>query len=258
MKIKSLTFDAVLKGPFKPSTAAERNFYRSLKKVAQASGHIVDMHADGATLKEAAQMQAELERYSKRLEPWAVRQSKKLLEQVSKSNRRAYTNKSKSIGVALKLNVAEANVGAVARALMEEQVALIKSIPLEAGQRAQKIAYEAAISGARAAPNEDTIKELEKQMGMSTEVATTRAQLISRTETARSNSSINQARALSVGAEGYIWRTTMDGAERESHRKMNGKYVKYSEPPTLTDGTTGHAGTFPNCRCYGEPVFDDE
>lgn len=259
IKLKSLTFDAekVVRGNFKPSTIAEKTFYRQLKKVAQASGHIVETHVDGVELHNVAQMQVELDRYSQRIEPWAVKQSRRLLDQVSRSNKRAYQNKSKSIAVALKLKLAEKDVGGVSLTLMAEQVELIKSIPIEAGQRAQKIAIEAALAGTRAAPNDDTVKELKKQLGLSTEDAITRAQLIAITETARANSSINEARAVSVGAKGYIWRTTMDGSERDSHAKMNGKYVEYAKPPTLSDGTTGHAGTFPRCRCYGDPQFDD-
>ena len=35
---------------------------------------------------------------------------------------------------------------------------------------------------------------------------------------------------------------------------MEGKFVRWDSPPTL-DGMTGHAGEFPNDRCYPEPVI---
>jgi SPP1 gp7 family putative phage head morphogenesis protein len=252
-----------IRGKFKPSKAAEREFYRQLKKVAEASGHIVEQHTDGVELSDPREMQRELERYSEKLTPWARRQSAKLLEQVQKANKRAYQNKSKAIGTALRLGVAEQDVGETALALMNEQVALIKSIPLEAGLRAQKIAFEAAFTGARAAVNTDTVEELEQQMGMSTEVAVNRAMLIARTETARANAYINQARAESVGARQYRWHNSGDGAVRHSHRiyrgrRLQGMIFSWDSPPTLDDGMTGHPGTFPNCRCFAEPVFDDE
>lgn len=253
-----------VRGKFKPSKAAEREFYRQLKKVAEASGHIVEQHTGGAELLiDSREMQAELRRYSEKLEPWARRQSAKLLEQVQKSNKRAYQNKSKAIGTALKFGVAERDVGEMAMALTNEQVGLIKSIPLEAGLRAQKIAFEAALTGTRAAPNDDTVSELQEQMGMSTEVAVNRAMLIARTETARANAYINQARAVSVGARQYRWHNSGDGAVRHSHRiykgrRLQGMIFSWDSPPTLDDGMTGHPGTFPNCRCFAEPVFDDE
>lgn len=251
-----------VKGKFKASTAAEKQFYRALKRVAEHAGHIVETNTNGDDLEAAIanneKMQRELENYSKRLGPWAESQSAKLLEQVQRSNKRAYRNASKAIGTALDVGVARQQTGEVAAALMTEQVNLIKSIPLEAGLRAQKIAREAILHGNRAQPDADTINQLKQQLGFSTKAAVSRAKLIAVTETARANASFTQSRATAVGAEAYIWRATMDGATRESHAKMNGKVIKYDEPPTLSDGTKGHAGTFPNCRCYQEPVFTDE
>lgn len=265
MKIRSLTLDAskTIKGKFKPSADAERKFYRSLKKVAQTSGHIVERHVEGVKITNEKEMQAALKAYSEALTPWAQRQSIKLLEQVQKSNKRAYQNKSKAIGTALNFGVAEKEVGDVALRLMNEQVALIKSIPVEAGLRAQKIAVEAFLHGTRAEPDQDTIAELKKQLGLSTEVATSRALLIARTETARANASFNQARAVTVGSGQYRWHNSGDGAVRESHKFYKGKKLQgmvffWDELPTLDDGMTGHPGTFPNCRCFAEPMFSDE
>lgn len=263
--MRSLSFDAkkTLKGKFEPSNAAERNFLRQLKKVAKVSGHIVERHVEGVSIPNDKQMQAELKAYSERITPWATRQSAKLLEQVQKSNKRAYKQKSKTIGSLLELNVAEQQVGSVALKLLNEQVALIKSIPLEAGLRAQKIAYEAFLNGTRAEANADTIAELQKELGLSTEVALSRATLIARTETARATASINQARAMAVGSGQYRWHNSGDGAVRDSHKfykgkRMQGQIFSWDDPPTLDDGTKGHPGTFPNCRCFAEPVFGDE
>jgi uncharacterized protein with gpF-like domain len=38
---------------------------------------------------------------------------------------------------------------------------------------------------------------------------------------------------------------------------MEGKFVTWDDPPTL-DGMKGHAGQFPNCRCYPEPVIPED
>ena len=158
--------------------------------------------------------------------------------------------------------MADREVGMTAASLLFEQVDLIKSLPLEAGLRAQKISYEAALAGRRATPDEDVIRQLEEEMGMSTEVATTRAMLIARTETARSNAYINQSRAQAVGSRQYRWHNSGDGAVRDSHKWYQGKRLQgmifsWDNPPTLDDGMTGHPGTFPNCRCFAEPVFEE-
>ncbi len=265
-KLSRFTLDAAkrtIRGNFKPSSAAEREFYRQLKKVAQASGHIVERHATGASLHDANGMQEELLAYSKKLGPWATRQATKMLQQVASSNKRAYATKAKVINKVLNLGVADTEVGMTAASLLFEQVDLIKSIPLESGLRAQKIAYESFIAANRAQVDEDTVRELEEQMGFTTEQAITRAMLIARTETARANAYINQSRATAVGSQQYRWHNSGDEAVRPSHKFYKGKRLQgmifsWDNPPTLDDGMTGHPGTFPNCRCFAEPVFAEE
>lgn len=253
-----------IKGKFKPSLTAEKQFQRALMKVARTAGHIIESHVTGVHLSTPNRMQKALEDYADLITPWARSQSARLLQQVQKSNHRAYKNKSKMLGLEVNKQLSDTTyIGSLARALMDEQVALIKSIPLEAGQRAQKIAFEAAMHGTRAEPDQDTINELQKQLGLSTEVATSRAKLIAITETARANASINQARAQSVGSNQYRWHNSGDAAVRDSHRKIGGKDIgkitfSWDNPPTLDDGTKGHPGTFPRCRCFAEPIFDTE
>jgi len=235
--------------PFKPSTAAERSFMSALRKVGKVAGHIVEAHTHGDKLNEPLNMQEALKAYSKLIDPWARRQAAKMLEQVSKSNHRSYSIKSKTIGKLLRETTAGQTSAEIVN-LMARQVELIKSIPIEAGIRAQELSTKAVYEGRRAS-------EIAEELAKSTQVSESKAMLIARTEVARANASITQVRAQAIGAQGYIWRTTMDGAERDSHAKMNGKYVDYAKPPTLSDGTTGHAGTFPNCRCYQDVQFLD-
>lgn len=253
----------IIKGKFKPSTAAEAEFHRALKKVAKHAGHLVDAHVEGVEIKNDPALQRALREYADLITPWARRQSAKLIDQVQKSNARAYRQKSKMMGILLNLGVAENDVGAVALRLLNEQVELIRSIPIEAGLRAQKIAFEAVLAGTRAAPNTDTVAELQKQLGLSTQVAESRAQLIAITETARATASINQARAVAAGSGQYRWHNSGDAAVRHSHKfyrgkQMQGQIFSWDDPPTLDDGTKGHPGTFPRCRCFAEPIFGDE
>lgn len=265
MALRQLSFDAArtIRGKFKPSTAAERAFYKSLRSVAQVSGRMVESSISGVTIHDPRALDLALKRYSQQLEPWAVRQSAKLLESVQRSNKRAYINKSKAIGLAIEFGAGEDMARKAAMILLNEQVTLIKSIPLEAGQRAQKIALEAALHGTRAEPDEDTIAELKKQLGLTTEVATSRAKLIALTETARATAAINQSRAQGIGSNEYRWHNSADEAVRHAHmwyrgKRIQGRIFSWDDPPTLDDGTTGHPGTFVRCRCFAEPVFADE
>lgn len=266
MNIRRLTLvvDAkTVRGKFQPSTAAEKQFYKQLKKVAQHAGHIIEQHTDGVVILNTQAMQDDLRRYAEKLGPWAIRQSSKMLQTVRNSNKRAYQQKSKAIGIALNLVIADTDVGEAALAILNEDVGLITSIPIEAGLRAQKIAAEAFFNGTRAEANEDTIRQLEQEMGFSTQAAISRAYLIARTETARANAAFNQARAVSVGSGQYRWHNSGDGAVRESHktykgRPLQGRIFSWDDPPTLDDGMKGHPGTFPNCRCFAEPIFGGE
>lgn len=269
-KLRSLSLDAkekTFKGKFRPSPTAERDFNRALKKVARVAGHIIESHTNGVKIDNEHDMQRTLREYARLIEPWAKRQSQKLLQTVQRSNKKAYQEKSKAIGKEISRQFLEPQTmtaeALIAHELHTEQVKLITSIPIDAGLRAQKLAQEAALHGARAQPDQSVIDDIKKQLGSSTEVAVNRATLIARTETAKANATINQARAMSVGSRQYRWHNSGDGAVRPSHRtykgqRLQGKIFSWDDPPTLDDGMTGHPGEFPNCRCFAEPVFDEE
>jgi SPP1 gp7 family putative phage head morphogenesis protein len=112
-----------------------------------------------------------------------------------------------------------------------------------------KLTYEGLSDATRA-------DEIKKMILKSGEVTESRATLIARTEVGRASTNLARSRAQYVGSDGYIWRTAHDHDVRESHRKMEGKFVRWDRPPTL-DGLIGHAGALPNCRCYPEPVLPD-
>jgi SPP1 gp7 family putative phage head morphogenesis protein len=235
---------------FKPSTAAEIQFMRQLRKVGRVAGHIVQLHLNPqGFIVNMVVMQAALKAYSLAVEPWAKNQARKMLATIENSNKRAMRENAKAVGHGMRL-IAESAVGAAAAKLMDEQVELIKSIPIRAGERAQKLAMEAVISGERAS-------EVAKRLAKSGKVAESDANLIARTEVARANSVLTQSRATAIGSTHYIWRTSKDSAVRHSHAEMEGKVERWDEPPTLSDGMTGNPGTFPNCRCYPEPLFTD-
>jgi SPP1 gp7 family putative phage head morphogenesis protein len=135
------------------------------------------------------------------------------------------------------------------RQSLAEQVRLITSLPREAAARVHKLTTEALVTGSRAA-------EIAREILNTGEVTESRAKLIARTEVSRTATALTQARAQHVGSEGYIWRTSRDGAVRRSHKAMEGRIVRWNEPPEL-DGMVGHAGEFPNCRCFVEPILPD-
>ena len=101
------------------------------------------------------------------------------------------------------------------------------------------------------------------------DIAKQRLQLIARTEVSKTQSALTQARALSLGLNWYIWRTSSDARVRSSHEHMEGVLINFNDPPNPealdTKGRKDkqgnqksygnyHAGNIFNCRCYEEVV----
>lgn len=172
-----------------------------------------------------------------------------MLADVARKDAKMWRANSQEIGKSVRQEVLTAPTGDVLRQLQGQQVTLIKSLPLEAALRIQKLAQESTMVGVRA-------EELAKKILETESVTKARAMLIARTEVSRATANLVQARASWAGSDGYIWRTANDANVRDTHKDMEGKYVRWGHPPTL-DKLTGHAGTLPNCRCFAEPVFPD-
>lgn len=168
----------------------------------------------------------------------------KMFAQVEREEWDRWKSVSEDIGAGLRDVVGNTPVGQVAQDIVYRQIQLMKSLPLESADRVmdiQRQAMQAVIGGERP----DQLYEMIMQTGG---VAASRAQLIARTEIGRATGALAQARALSVGSEGYWWRIHGAGT-RPSHRKMKDVFVRWGNPPTL-DGMTGHAGCLPNCECW--------
>jgi SPP1 gp7 family putative phage head morphogenesis protein len=233
---------------FSIAASTERKFATELRKVAKIVAGIINPHVHGEKLADPAKMSQALKAYSDILGPWAERITATLIENVSKANKRAFETSSKKMGASLRTMTVETSVGSVVKMLQTRQVELIKSLPLEAGLRAQDLALQAAVGGKRA-------DEVAAALADTEGVTLSRATLIARTEIAKANAAITQARAEYVGATHYIWQTAEDGDVRDSHAAMEGKIFRFDHPPTLEDGMTGNAGEFPNCRCFAEPII---
>lgn len=233
---------------FSTTKVAEKRFAADLRKVARVIGHIVEAHVDGATIRNNKGLQEALKMYSESLGPWASKIVDQMLKGVSTTNKRAWESTSAKVGASMRSMMEETAIGGVAQLLHNRQVELIKSLPIDAGLRAQKLAQEAAMGGKRA-------DEVAAEIARTEEVTASRATLIARTEIAKANAAITQARAEYVGVTHYIWRTAEDGDVRESHAKMDGTVHRFDQPPTLEDGMTGNPGEFPNCRCFAEPII---
>ncbi|NIF20271.1 phage head morphogenesis protein [Candidatus Pantoea multigeneris] len=234
------------------SKQAEIQYRTSLRKIAQAVGDIVSGGYDGSNDSVTEIMDA-LDAYSQKIEGWAGRVATRFADTIARQNEHEWKQNSQHISAELRHIIQNTSTGQVMQSIVAEQIKYIKSLPLEAADRIYDIqnrAIEAVSAGGRAAP-------FAKEIAASGDVAASRARLIARTEIGRATTALTQARALAIGSDGYIWRTADDGDVRHSHEEMEGKFVAWTNPPTL-DGLTGHAGALPNCRCWCEVVIPDK
>lgn len=227
---------------------AEIKYSRQLRSVAEQIGIIIrTMSPNGVA--DVPLIEATMEKYSIMLKPWAKAVGAGMLADVSRRDEAVWASLSRDMSYALREEIKRAPTGEALKRLLDEQVNLITSLPTRAAQRVHKLALEARVDGSRAS-------SIAKEIMRSGDVTKSRANLIARTEVARTASGLVQARATYVGSEGYIWRTAQDSDVRKSHKKMSGKFVRWDQPP-VTDNLVGHAGQLPNCRCYPEPVLPE-
>ena len=229
------------RSPFKLS-GPERRYAQALNGLAN---HIEALLAGG----DPATSIIRLDQYASTIDQWATVTAQMMIDDVNARNRQFWRQQSEQIGRGLAIELANTDIGQAVQDELRLQVELIKSLPRQAALQVHELALGAMTDGQRAAGLVDSIIAL----GSKTR---SRAMLIARTEVGRVSGEMTKARAMTAGSDGYIWRSAEDRDVRPSHKKMNGRFVKWSEPPTL-DNLTGHAGCLPNCRCYMEPVIAD-
>lgn len=230
---------------------AESLYNTRLRSVAKYVGQLVKGFAPDGVVKDLDLLVKSLEAYATLLTPWARSVASYMLADVNRRDEKLWRENSAAMGKAIRVELAQAPTGVSFARMRDEQVELIRSLPVKAAQRVTALAREAMLTSSRGAEVEAAIM----QTGLVTEK---RARLIARTEVAKSASVFTQARAQFAGSPGYIWRTVKDGDVRHTHQNMEGVYVPWGQPPKTDKNLAPyHAGQGPNCRCYAEPVLPD-
>lgn len=228
---------------------AEKHYAAQLRKVARQVGMLANFGGgadDPATVQRLSDL---LRRYSQDIRPWARTAATAMLADVNRRDERAWMRLSQVMGSELEYEIRNAPTGAKMLELLEEQVDLITSIPLDAAQRVHKMATQNLVSGTRA-------DQIARAIQTSEHVSRGRANLIARTEVGRASGALTQARAEFVGITHYVWRSLGDVDVRPLHRRLNGTVHAYDRPPVSGEaGERAHAGMIYNCRCYMEPVI---
>lgn len=202
---------------------------------------------------------ASLNEYANTLHHWAQNTAGRIMMDVALRDEKTWLIYAKDLSRGIRDEIRSTDIGAIYQQLLNEQVNLIKSLPLGAAQRVQDLATRSVIEGMRAS-------EIAGLILATGEVTKSRANTIARTEISRAQTTFTQARAVNLGSEGYVWRDSGDSDVRADHHEMNGKFVRWDNPPTFRHVSKkgkvsimiGHAGCLPNCRCYPEPVIPED
>lgn len=200
----------------------------------------------------SSRIEETLRHYAELIGPWATSVAKLIVTDVARRNLNAWKANAQDMSRGLADELANAPTGSYYALLMDEQVRLIRSLPLGAAQRVHDLAQQAMIDGTRGG-------EIEREIMRTGKVTASRAKMIARTEVSRAASTFTQARAMYAGSTGYIWRTSRDGSVRDTHKAQEGKFFTWDNPPKTDAGLAPyHPGCGPNCRCYAEPVFPND
>jgi len=134
---------------------------------------------------------------------------------------------------------------------VEDNVALIKTIPQESLGRMRQIVLEGYRNG-------ETTTTIVKQIQRTYSVDRRHAQLLARDQIAKLNGDITQQQQQDAGVVEYVWSTSGDSRVRPSHAALNHKRFRWDDPPVVDEktGRRCHPGKDYQCRCCALPVFN--
>lgn len=236
---------------FNRSRNAEIAYERQLAKVGHNIGSLVKGMAPEGIVRDYRAIERILNQYSSILQPWAKSIVERMTAEVSQRDIRAWAELGRSIGQSLKKEILNAPTGMALREQMQEQIKSITSLPIEAAQRLNELTLKGITEGTRT-------PEIMEAILNSGKVSVSRARLIARTQVATTASKLTEVRAVHIGSPGYFWRTSLDSDVRLFHKKLEGKFIEWSNPPIVDkNGRRAHAGQDFQCRCYQEVVVPD-
>lgn len=170
----------------------------------------------------------------------------------------------KSVGADILKSLGERGLKEAFEAEVQNNVALIKSIPEKYFSKIQEMVVRNTLG------QEKFEGGLVKSIQDLTHVTRKKAKLIARDQSAKAVSTFTQMRYENLGCKKYIWRNAQDkrvagnpsglypdpdpkSKYHGNHWDREGKVYYWDNPPP-----DGNPGMPINCRCYAEPIFDIE
>lgn len=146
------------------------------------------------------------------------------------------------------LSFADVGADQIVDAQVRRSVDLIVSLPARQLRRVERTVRGAVGEGLRV---EGLRKKLMQQFG----ATRSQAALIARDQTLKLHGEITKRRQTEAGISQYIWTSSGDDRVRDAHADFEGQIFSWNDPPTDSDGNTGHPGEVFQCRCHAYPVI---
>jgi SPP1 gp7 family putative phage head morphogenesis protein len=145
--------------------------------------------------------------------------------------------------------------GTIAHA-RENSLRLVQKAASDYADQVEAILTDPENFGLRA----EALAELLEERG---KVSVSRAQLIARDQTLKTNAAITRSRMGAAGVARYRWSTSQDERVRPIHAELgrrsdDGETFAFDDPPVTTeDGETNNPGEDIQCRCVPVPVIPE-
>lgn len=220
-----------------------------LRKIARHIDDIVKGF-DASTTEGQRLIQGHLRRYGDTLDHWAEAAASRMVAEVADADRQRWRRMSQEIGRGIEREIQSANVAPAMAQMKSDQIRLIRSLPNDASERVNRLVTEGLAKGERA----DSIAAKIYETGL---VTKSRASTIARTECGRAATTLQAARAQSVGSTHFRWVTAGDSDVRASHKRLNGTVHRWDSPPICDEpDLRALPGCIFNCRCIAVPLID--
>lgn len=186
-----------------------------------------------------------------------ARKAKGLAESMLRDMTRASTASTHSSlsklsgGLSLKTSIVTPDMQDTFKAIVAENVALIKSIPAHYMEQVQGSVMRSIADGNGLA---DLVPAIEKYDGMTQR----RAHNIALDQTRKTYNAVSRDKMQALGVTHYRWLHSGGSNEpREDHIAMSGNIYAFDDPPVIDQrtGERGIPGQAVNCRCTMQPIF---
>jgi SPP1 gp7 family putative phage head morphogenesis protein len=132
----------------------------------------------------------------------------------------------------------------------DENIRLVENAAREYAGSVREVFDDPDNFGLRVEELQDLLEERGKVFG-------SRAELIARDQTLKTNAALTKERHQRAGITAYTWSTSRDERVRPMHADLEGEQFDWDDPPVTNDaGDQNHPGEDYQCRCVPLPVLD--